>query len=326
MRTARGARMGVILGASLIACTLPIAAVAAKSDSTASAITAGSTEAITAGSAQAITAGSAQAITAGSGQAITAGSDQAITAGSGQAITAGSEQAITAGSGQAITAGSAQAITAGSGQAITAGSAQAITAGSGQAITAGSGQAITAGSAQAITAGSGQAITAGSAQAITAGSGQAITAGSVTNNSSSPVLLAGPIDSLDYRNSAFVALGQRVMVARGDLGSLRVGDFVQVSGSLAAAGLINADAVTVSSQGYVPGSSEVFVTGIPSSVDYSRGTARIGELTVDYTPSLGGARFQGIGAAITVIGIQPANQGVMLSDQVIDQSALFLRN
>ena len=32
MRTARGARMGVILGASLIACTLPIAAVAAKSE------------------------------------------------------------------------------------------------------------------------------------------------------------------------------------------------------------------------------------------------------------------------------------------------------
>ena len=107
---------------------------------------------------------------------------------------------------------------------------------------------------------------------------------------------------------------------------LRVGDYVVVRGYLAGSGQISASAVALQPNSYVPGSSEVFVTGIPSAVDYSRGTARIGDLTVDYTPSLGGARFQGIGAAITVIGIQPANQGVMLSEQVIDQTALFLRN
>jgi len=77
---------------------------------------------------------------------------------------------------------------------------------------------------------------------------------------------------------------------------------------------------------YVPGASEVFVTGIPSSVDYRTGRAKIGNLTVDYTSSLGSGRFQGIGAAVTVIGIQPASGGVMLSDRVFDKSDLFLRN
>jgi hypothetical protein len=77
---------------------------------------------------------------------------------------------------------------------------------------------------------------------------------------------------------------------------------------------------------YVPGATEVFVTGIPSSVDFGRGTARIGELEIDYTPSLGGRRFGGIGAAITVIGTQPALGGSMLGHRVIDQTGLFLRD
>jgi hypothetical protein len=68
------------------------------------------------------------------------------------------------------------------------------------------------------------------------------------------------------------------------------------------------------------------VTGIPSSIDYRFGTAKIGELTVDYTPSLGGSGFDGIGAAITVIGTQPALGGSMLGDRVIDKTDLFLRD
>jgi hypothetical protein len=110
------------------------------------------------------------------------------------------------------------------------------------------------------------------------------------------------------------------------MSSLRVGDYVIVSGSLVGAGLIRADAVDISRLQYVPGATEVFVTGIPSYVDFNRGIAKIGGLTVDYTSSLAGTGFGGIGAAISVFGIQPAPGGVMLSDRVIDMTELFLTN
>ena len=92
------------------------------------------------------------------------------------------------------------------------------------------------------------------------------------------------------------------------------------------AGVIHAESVNISASRYIPGASEVFVTGIPSSINYNLGTAKIGELTVDYTPSLGGEGFGGIGAAITVIGTQPALGGVMLGNRVIDKTELFLAN
>ncbi|MEM7431770.1 MAG: hypothetical protein AAF351_07500, partial [Pseudomonadota bacterium] len=252
------------------------------------------------------------------GQAITGGSVIAITGGSGQAITGGSVSAITGGSGQAITGGSVIAITGGSGQAITGGSVSAITGGSGQAITGGSISAITGGSGQAITGGSIHAITGGSGQAITGGSVHAITAGSHS------ILLVGPIDSLDRANGTFNALGQTVTMPDGIFGDLGVGDYVYVGGSITGAGTIAASDVGRMGGTYVPGASEVFVTGIPSSVDFSRGTATMGGLTFDYTPSLGGDSFEGIGAAVTVIGRQPALGGTLIGEAVLDKTELFL--
>jgi hypothetical protein len=136
-------------------------------------------------------------------------------------------------------------------------------------------------------------------------------------------MLAGPIHSIDFSNGSFVSMGQTVLF--GDsVGALQVGNFVTVSGAISGAGLITATEVAISPKGYVPGATEVFVTGIPSSVDFGLGTAQIGELTVDYTPSLGGSGFGGIGAAVTVIGTQPALNGTMLGDRVIDMTTLFL--
>jgi hypothetical protein len=139
-------------------------------------------------------------------------------------------------------------------------------------------------------------------------------------------MLAGPVHSIDLQSGSFVAVGQTVSFPREGLGALRVGGFVTVYGSIAGAGRIDATGVDISSEMYVPGATEVFVTGIPSSVNFARGTARIGSLDVDYTPSLGGSRFGGIGAAITVIGTQPAFGGAMLGDSVIDKTELFLRD
>ncbi len=139
-------------------------------------------------------------------------------------------------------------------------------------------------------------------------------------------MLAGPIDSVNLTEGTFMAVGQTISFAVDGIAAMQVGDYVTVYGELAGAGQVDATAVDVSSSMYVPGVSEVFVTGIPSSIDYTLGTVQIGQLEVDYTPSLGGNTFGGVGAAVTVIGTQPALGGTMLGDQVIDRTALFLRD
>jgi hypothetical protein len=139
-------------------------------------------------------------------------------------------------------------------------------------------------------------------------------------------LLAGPIDSIDLQEGSFTAVGQTVTYTRDGLAGLQPGTFVTVYGSLAGAGRIDATGVDVSRAVYVPGATEVFVTGIPSSVNYSTGTAWIGHLEINYTPSLGGSEFDGFGAAVTVRGTQPALGGTMLGDSVSDRTDLFLRD
>jgi hypothetical protein len=99
-----------------------------------------------------------------------------------------------------------------------------------------------------------------------------------------------------------------------------------VQGSILGAGEIQLHQVFQIGTQYIPGSTEVFVTGIPSSVDSGLGLATIGDLEFDYTQSMGSPDFKGIGAAVTVIGIQPALGGKMIGSQVQDKTDLFLRD
>ena len=183
---------------------------------------------------------------------------------------------------------------------------------------------IDSGSALGIDSGSTQGIDSGSALGIDSGSIFGIDSGSALGiDSGSALVLAGPIESVDLAGGYFVSIGQRVLAPLSVLESLLVGDFVSVSGTIAGAGWLYADEVSVSDLMYVPGATEVVVTGIPSAINTTLGTATIGGLTVDYTGSLGNSSFNGIGDAITVIGIQPASGGAMLSDRVIDQGKLI---
>jgi len=98
------------------------------------------------------------------------------------------------------------------------------------------------------------------------------------------------------------------------LASMRVGDFVSVSGSVVSQGWLYADEVSVSTERYVPGATEVFVTGLLTSVDRKSGTAQVGGLTIDFTASLGNSSAPS-GAIWSFKGIRPAQRGVMLSDR-----------
>ena len=142
-------------------------------------------------------------------------------------------------------------------------------------------------------------------------------------DSSSVNLLVGPIDAINHKGNSFTSLGQTISVPGGEIRNLKVGDLVAVSGVIAGAGRISAERVLISSEQYVPGATQVFVTGIPTNVDYGSGVAKIGDLSVDYTASLARHDFEGIGAAVTVIGTQPVPGGTMMSDRVVDESHLF---
>jgi hypothetical protein len=123
----------------------------------------------------------------------------------------------------------------------------------------------------------------------------------------------------------FTAMGQDVSAPRAILSGLRVGDFVTVEGRISGAGTIDSTSVIASGDLYTAGSTEVFLVGVPTSVDSKLGVATIGTLQIDYTQAMGGDDFEGIGAAIAVIGTQPALGGKMISSQVLDRTELFLR-
>jgi len=150
--------------------------------------------------------------------------------------------------------------------------------------------------------------------------------GAVSGIDGGALLVAGPISAINTANGFFSSMGQDIYGPPETLMSLRVGDFLMVGGRISGAGMIEADAVVQTGARYVPGATEVFVTGIPSYVDASFGMAMIGGLEVDYTPSMGRSDFQGIGAAVTVIGTQPALGGKMIGNQVHDKTELFLRD
>jgi hypothetical protein len=127
-------------------------------------------------------------------------------------------------------------------------------------------------------------------------------------------ILAGPVDSIDRVNGVFESMGQIVMASPRMLAGMREGDFVSVTGSVVSQGWLYADDVSVSADSYVPGATEVFVTGLLSSVDSEIGIAQIGDLKIDYTASLGSSGAPS-GAIWSFKGIRPVQRGVMLSDR-----------
>ena len=180
-------------------------------------------------------------------------------------------------------------------------------------ITQGGVNGITQGGIQGITQGGVNGITQGGIQGITQGGVNGITQGGV--NALDGLVLAGPVDSIDPINGVFMAVGQTVMASQAMLSSMSVGDFVSVDGSVVSSGWLYADRISVSSDMYVPGATEVFVTGIPSNVDPVLGQAQLGELTIDYTAAMSGGAIP-TGLSLSFRGTQPVSRGLLVSDAV----------
>jgi hypothetical protein len=112
-----------------------------------------------------------------------------------------------------------------------------------------------------------------------------------------------------------MAVGQTVMASQTMLSGMSVGDFVTVDGSVVSSGWLYADSVSVANGMYVPGATEVYVTGIPSEIDSVLGQAKLGELTIDYTAAMSGGAIPS-GLSLSFRGIQPVNRGLLVSDAV----------
>jgi hypothetical protein len=110
-------------------------------------------------------------------------------------------------------------------------------------------------------------------------------------------------------------MGQTVMASQDSLSRMQVGDFVSVNGSIVSAGWLYADTVSISSEMYVPGATEVFVTGIPSRIDLAVGQIEMGDLTIDYTAALGSGSIPS-GLSLSFRGVQPVSRGLLVSDAV----------
>jgi len=121
-------------------------------------------------------------------------------------------------------------------------------------ITGGDAAGITGGDALGITGGDAAGITGGDVLGITGGDAAGITGGDST-------ILAGPVDSIDRINGVFGSMGQIVMASQAMLSGMQVGDYVTVGGTAISSGWYFADTVSVSDLSYVPGSTEVFISG-----------------------------------------------------------------
>ncbi len=182
------------------------------------------------------------------------------------------------------------------------------------AVTSGMANGIDAGDAYGIDAGDTSGIDAGDALGIDAGDIAGIDAGDAFGFVDRSQVLAGPVDSIDRVNSVFQSMGQVVMASQNMLATLSVGDYVSVGGSVIASGWLYADDVVVSNQRYVPGSTEVFVSGMLSSINQMNGTAQMGDLTIDYTSSLGNAAAPS-SIMWSFAGTRSGRGGVMTSDR-----------
>jgi hypothetical protein len=126
-------------------------------------------------------------------------------------------------------------------------------------------------------------------------------------------VLAGPVDKIDMVNGVFESMGQIVMASQDMLANMSIGDYVFVQGSVVSPGWLYADDVSVSGTLYVPGATEVHVTGMLTLVDSAAGTAKIGDLTIDYTSSLSNGDAPE-GSMWSFSGVRPRDGGVMISD------------
>ena len=149
---------------------------------------------------------------------------------------------------------------------------------------------------------------------ITAAVGAAGAAAYANTNSqeqSVPLLLIGPVESVNSAHTAASVLGQKVLIGASD--QLTVGDTVAVYGQSLSDGSLKA-AKVVSEGAYVPGATPIFVDGTVQRIQPSVGRATVNGLNVDLTALMAhGAVSPTVGSKLQITGTQPVNNGLVVA-------------
>jgi hypothetical protein len=229
-------------------------------------------------------------------------------------ISGGDVLGISGGDVAGISGGDVLGISGGDVAGISGGDVFGISGGDVAGISGGDVFGISGGDVAGISGGDVLGISGGDVAGISGGDVFGISGGDVAGISGGDRVLAGPIDAIDQVNGIFESMGQVVMASQSMLSTMRVGDFVEVGGSVISSGWYYADTVSVSTERYVPGATEVFVTGMLSSLDTLNGRAQMGGLMIDYTASLGSDRAP-TGDMWSFRGTLPASNGMMISSR-----------
>ena len=237
-----------------------------------------------------------------------------INSGDLRGINSGDLRGINSGDLRGINSGDLRGINSGDLRGINSGDLRGINSGDLRGINSGDLRGINSGDLRGINSGDLRGINSGDLRGINSGDVRGINSGDL-RDINSELVLSGPVESIDLSNGVFTSLGQTVMASHDMLNSMSLGDLVSVTGSVAGPGWLYADAVEIADSGYVPGATEIFVSGIPSGVDRSLGQVQLGGLSIDYTPALSSGSIPS-GQMLGFRGIQPNSHGVLISDAV----------
>ena len=129
------------------------------------------------------------------------------------------------------------------------------------------------------------------------------------------LLLSGPVESVDYKANTISVVGHKISV--GDSAAYLPGSKINVFGGINSRG--SRAGVRATTNTYATGSDRVMVTGKVTAIDSMRGRVSVDGANVDYTSLLSRTDFAlpAVGAAVRVVGVQPAGKGVILAKAII---------
>jgi Domain of unknown function (DUF5666) len=150
--------------------------------------------------------------------------------------------------------------------------------------------------------------------AILGAAGTASYANSSNTGAGDPLLVVGPVESVNSAHTMAVVLGQKVLINAHD--SVTVGSTVAVYGAELGDGSLNATKV-VEEGAYVAGATPVFVSGTVQKVQPSIGRAVVSGISVDLTPLMSqGSVTPAVGSKVEISGTQPVNNGLLVADGI----------
>ena len=130
------------------------------------------------------------------------------------------------------------------------------------------------------------------------------------------LLFSGPIQKVDHGTDTITVLGQSF---HAQTMQLSVGQIVRVYGILQKDGSVT-DEVVQGTEAFGANGDPVFIKGVVTNADAAVGHVQVDGLVVDYTSQLANSQFiaPAIGDVITVAGLQPTSQGVLVASATGD--------